>query len=182
MGRATRLPPEPLGCVIPRVQILLYLGRYADGWLATEPERVYEVIGWEDNRVRCQLIRAEVASQIGDGVSARQSLELATPWILHSGSVEHLCLYHLTRARLSASTREFQEAQQAVDEGLRLARQCGLTLELVRLLNLQAEIALCCSQAHAAEASARESGASRRPPPVSSPGAPRRPAICWAAR
>ena len=35
MGRATRLPGDALGCVIPRVQLLLYLGRTADAWVAT---------------------------------------------------------------------------------------------------------------------------------------------------
>jgi hypothetical protein len=157
MGRMTRLPPDPLGCVIPRVQVLRYLGRYPDAWLATEPEQIYEVIGWEDNRARCQLIRAEVACQMGDGSGARQSLELATPWVLHSGSVEHLCLYHLARARISSNAGEFPAAQPAVDEGLRLARQCGLRLEQVELLNLQADISLSCLQSVAAEQSARES-------------------------
>ena len=89
MGRATRLPADALGCVIPRVQLLIYLGRMADAWQSTQPEQVYEMIGWEDDRVRCQLFRAEVASRLGDAQGSERSLDDATTWILHSGSVEH---------------------------------------------------------------------------------------------
>ena len=156
MGGMTRLLPDPLGCVIPRVQILLYLGRYADAWLATQPEQVYEMIGWEDDRARCQLFRAELASHTGDASSAHQSLNHAARWILHSGSVEHLCLYHLVQARISRRAGEVQTAQLGLDEGLHIARRCGLGLYQVELLCVQAELSLNRSQALAAEQSARE--------------------------
>jgi hypothetical protein len=156
MGQTTRLPPDSLGCVIPRVQILLYLGRHTDAWLATQPEQLYETIGWEDDRARCQLFRAELACYLNDELAARQSIESATRWILHSGSVEHLGLYQLVRARISRKARELQAAQLAVEEGLRLSRQCGLGLLQVELLNAHAEISLDRSQSFAAEQSARE--------------------------
>ena len=156
MGCATRLPADALGCVIPRVQILLYLGRNADAWLTTQPEQVYEMIGWEDDRARCQLFRADVASQLGDGKGANESLDAATGWILHSGSVEHLCVYHLVRARIAFRAQDFQAAQLAVKEGLHLARRCGLRLYLVELLSLRAELFLNEPQPSAAEKVARE--------------------------
>jgi hypothetical protein len=156
MGSATRLPADALGCVVPRVQILLYLGRNADAWLATQPEQLYEMIGWEDDRARCQLFRADVASQLGDWEGARLSLEDATGWILHSGSVEHLCVFHLVRARIAFRAQDFQPAQLAVEEGLHLARRCGLRLYLVELLSLRAELFLNESQPSPAEHAARE--------------------------
>ena len=101
MGRTDKVSPTPLGCVVPRAQILLYQGRSAMAWLATEPEDVYEMIGWEDDRTRCQLYRAEAACRMDDTASMARSLDAATRWVLHSGSVEHLCLYHLVRARIA---------------------------------------------------------------------------------
>jgi tetratricopeptide (TPR) repeat protein len=156
MGRTARLPSDTLGCVISRVQMLLYVGRYPDAWLATEAEHVYEMFGWEDDRARCQLLRAYVACQMRDTVSARQSIESAGQWILHSGSVEHLCLYHLVRARCATQANEVEAAQFAVDEGLHVARQCGFGLYHVELLCVEANLLLIAAQAIAAERSARE--------------------------
>ncbi len=156
MGQTTRLPPDTLGCAVPRVQILLYLGRHTDAWLCTNSEQVYETIGWEDDRARCQLFRAEAALHLSDELTARQSIESATRWILHSGSVEHLGLYHLVRARISRIAGELQVAELAVDEGVSLARQCGLGLLQVELLSAQAEVFLDRFQSIAAEQSARE--------------------------
>ena len=155
MGQTTRLPPEPLGCAIPRAHIMLYLGRPADAWFSTNPAQLYATIGWEDGRVRCLLFRAEVASRIGERSAAAAALESAAQWVLHSGSVEHLCLYHLVRSRIAMNEGEFQAAQLAVDEGLLLARQCGLWLYQVELFCLEAVLMMRNSDAVAAEHSAR---------------------------
>ena len=156
MGQTTRLPPDTLGCVISRVQLLLYTGRYSDAWLGTQPEQVYEMIGWEDDRARSQLLRADVACRMGDPDSTRQSIESPGRWILHSGSVEHLCLYHLVRCRSAKKAGDIQGAQLAVIEGLHIARRCGLGLYHVELLSMQAELLMASAQAVGAEDSARE--------------------------
>jgi hypothetical protein len=156
MGRTARLTEDVLGCVIPRVQLLIYLGRTADAWQATQPEQVYTQLGWEDDRVRCQLFRADVASHLGDSEGTQRSLDDATTWILHSGSVEHLCVFHLVRARIAMRSRDAAVARNAVDEGLHLARRCGLGLYQIELLAVNAELLLSESQAVAAEQSARE--------------------------
>ncbi len=149
MGRTDEVPPNPLGCVVPRAQILLYQGRSAMAWLATEPEEVYEMIGWEDDRSRCQLYRAEAACRMDDTASMARSLDAATRWVLHSGSVEHLCLYHLVRARFAKKAGDVRAAQLAVNEGLHLARQAGLRLHQVELLCVQTELLLTGTQAAA---------------------------------
>ena len=166
MGRTTRLPDQPLGCVVPRAQILLYQGRSAQAWLAAEPEEVYEMIGWEDDRSRCQLYRAEAALPDGRYAEHGRALEAAARWVLHSGSVEHLCLYHLVRARIAKRAGDVRAAQLDVNEGLHLARQSGLGLYQIELLCVQAELLLGGAQAAApllgggrrtaAERSARE--------------------------
>ena len=149
MGRTTRLPDQPLGCVVPRAQILLYQGRSAQAWLASEPEAVYEMIGWEDDRSRCQLFRAEAACRMDDSPSMVRALGAAARWVLHSGSVEHLCLYHLIRSRIAQKAGDVRAAQLAVDEGLHLARQSGLWLYHVELLCVQTELLLTGGQSAA---------------------------------
>jgi hypothetical protein len=157
MGRGAGIPGDALGCVIPRVQLLLYRGRTADAWLATQPGQLYEMIGWEDDRVRFELFRADVASQLGDGQGVTRSLDDAAGWILHSGSIEHLCVYHLVRARIAIRARDVQAARAELDDGMHLARRCGLVLYHIELLAASAELCLIESQPAAAEQAARES-------------------------
>src|SRR4029079_566124 len=94
--------------------------------------------------------------RIGDLERSSESLELAAGWVLHSGSVEHLCLYHMVRAQVAKRQGSVDAAECAIQEGLRLANQCGLGLYRIELLCLQAELLLDRSEADAAEASARE--------------------------
>jgi hypothetical protein len=157
MGETTRLPSFPLGCAIPRAQLLLYLGYTGEAWLSeTQPEQVYELIGWADDKARCQLYRAEAASSMGDVASSRLAFDQAARWVLHSGSVEHLCLYHLFRCRRFRRTWESERAWLAMDEGLHVARESGLGLYLVEFLCERAELLLNRSAAIEAEGPARE--------------------------
>jgi hypothetical protein len=155
MGRSTQLPPEPLGCAIPRVQVLLYLGRRADAWHSLQSVELFASIGWADEGARCQLYRAELASRMGDQAAAEQALKAASRWVLTSGSVEHLCLFHLVRARAAMNEGDTRAARLAIDEGLSLAAHCGLRLSHVDLLCLSAGMALKDSQPSEAEQAAR---------------------------
>ncbi len=155
MGRMKSLPPDPLGCTVPRVQLLLYLRRSAPGQGASL-EQLYHDIGWEGYRARILLFLAEAARRGGDERLARQHLQDASRWILHSGSVEHLCLYHLMQARLLRTAFDFESAQRALGEGLHVARQSGLGLYHIELLSEQAEQMLAQGDAAAAEQPARE--------------------------
>src|SRR5262249_7101982 len=101
MGRTTRTPAALLSCAIPMAQVLLYQGRADRAWLAAQPEDLYEMTGWNDDRARVRLYRAEAASRMAGGTSVRESLDQAARWVLHSGSMEHLCLYHLVRSRIA---------------------------------------------------------------------------------
>src|SRR5207247_4621452 len=103
MGKTSDLPPDLLGCAIPREQILLYLGRLDGVRRATVLDSFLREIGWEGDRARCQLLLAEAARRQADETRCRQYLEAASVWILHSGSVEHLCLLYLVRSRFSVS-------------------------------------------------------------------------------
>ena len=110
---------------------------------------------WEGHRARCQLLAAEAARRQGDDGSYHRFVDEAATWILHSGSVEHLCLLHLVRARFLRSHDLMDRARQEISEGLHVARQCGLRLFQVELLCEQAELLLACNEVMASEQPAR---------------------------
>jgi hypothetical protein len=141
-----------LGCAIPRDQLLLYRG-----WLqcrrAASLEPFFRDIGWEADRARCQLLLAEVARRQEDPDGCDAHLATASAWILHSGSVEHLCLLHLMRARATRLANP-GAARRDLDEGCHLARQCGLGLYHIHLVCERANLELELGDMVAAEADA----------------------------
>jgi hypothetical protein len=151
MGQTTNLPPSVLGGAVPRLQVLLYLGRHQQAWRALEMEGLYADLGWGGEQARCRLLLADLALRSAGLTAARQYLDEGAAWVLHSGSAEHLALLHLVRARVARATGEGEAAQRAADDGLHIARQCGLGLALVELLCEQGEIALARSDPAAAE-------------------------------
>jgi hypothetical protein len=151
MGQTGQLPPSVLGCSVPRLQLLLYLGRYSVAWHTNGMEQLYGDIGWGGEQARCRLLLAELARRSAGVTAAEKYLEEGSAWVLHSGSAEHLALLHLVRARLARTRGEGETAQRAADEGLHVARQCGLGLAQIELLCEQAEIALARSDPAMAE-------------------------------
>jgi hypothetical protein len=125
-----------------RVQAFLYLGRLRLAERAAGLTGLFQDLGWEGDRARCLLLQAEIARRQHDAVAFSQHLEAGARWTLHSGSVEHLCLYHLVRGRAACAAGELGAAQRAVGEGIHVASHCGLGLYLVELRCLQAEISL----------------------------------------
>jgi hypothetical protein len=93
-------------------------------------------------QVRTRLVLAEVDRRQGHAGKALAGLEREAPWIMRSGSVEHLGLYHLIRSRVLTDRGEYEAADSESLEGLLLARQCGLGLAHVDFLNLRARLAL----------------------------------------
>jgi hypothetical protein len=150
MGQTRAVPPTALGLVVPRQQILLYLGRPERVRQTEEVAGLYQDIGLEGDRARCRMFLAEAARRQSDLDACWGYLEAAARWVLHAGSVEHLCLLHLMRARAARSAGDGESAQRAVDDGLHLARQYGLGLYLVELLCEQAEVCLARTDAVAA--------------------------------
>lgn len=162
MGQTTTLPPQPLSCPISRDQMLLYRGLPGQVSQTALFVDLYDEMGWQGDRARCLLILADATRRLGDLARTRQHVQAATPWILHSGSVEHLCLFHLVSARMELDSRDLSAAQRSLREGLPLARRSSLGLYLVELLCTQAELDLVRGDAesathHACEALARAS-------------------------
>jgi hypothetical protein len=140
-----------LGVVVPRLQVLLYLGRLQDACHYADVPDFYREIGWEGERARGQLLLADVARRQADFDRCRHHLDAGCRWVLYSGSVEHLCLLHLVRARAARAAGDGEAAQRALDEGLHLSRQCGLGLYHIELLCEHAELCLARADAPAAE-------------------------------
>jgi tetratricopeptide (TPR) repeat protein len=151
MGRSKELPPDRLGYAIPLAQLLLYEGQFHRLSASGLQADLYKDIGWEGERARCQLLLAEAARHCGDLPQAQAAYQSAYSWVVHSGSIEHLCLLHLVQARLARCEGNGEKAQRAVTAGIHLARQCGLGLCLIELLCEQAEICLARADAPAAE-------------------------------
>src|SRR5262249_9805153 len=117
---------------------------------------LFQDIAWEGQRARYQLLQADTAWRQGDTDGCHKHLETAARWILHSGSVEHLCYLHVLQARAARFAAEHGAARRAVEAGLHLARRCGLGLYHIELLCEQAELLLACGDAAGAEAAARD--------------------------
>jgi hypothetical protein len=156
MGRSAELPPDLLGCAVPRDHLLLYLSRLGAAGHMAGLEDLYQHIGWECDRARFGLLLAEVARRQADIETCRKHLDGAAHWILHSGSVEHLCLLHLFRARAARTSGDRAAAARALEEGVHLAHRCGLGLYRIELLCERVELLLAGGQAEAAETSAQQ--------------------------
>jgi hypothetical protein len=156
MGQTRILPPDALAAVVPRAQLFLYLGRLDRAQWAATRDKFYQDVGWEGDRARCLLILAEAARRQSEPARCQEHLAAASAWILHSGSVEHLCPYHLVRAKLARVAGAFETAERALEEGLHMAREHGLGLYHVELLCEQADGLLERKDAVAAQEAARE--------------------------
>lgn len=153
MGQTTALPSSVLGAAVPRAQILLYLGRLE----RTPPlTKLYQEMGFEGDRARVLMLGAEAARRRADRAQRERLLSEASAWTTRSGSVEHLCLFHLVRARSARDAGELAAARGAVDEGVHLAAECGLGLYHIKLLCERARVCLVAGEAAAAEVAARE--------------------------
>lgn len=93
-----------------------------------------------DEESRFDLLLAEIERQEGHLGRAEQKIKKAEKWILASGSQEHLCVLHLTQARLSTDKRRYETAQAALTEGLHIAERCKFGLYHIDLLNEQGRL------------------------------------------
>jgi hypothetical protein len=114
----------------------------ARAWASLDLKKFNEGLPHMPEKVRTRLVLAEVERREGHTDTALANLEHEVPWILRSGSVEHLCLYHLIRSRALTDRGDYEPADSESREGLMLAQQCGLGLAQVDFLNLRARLAL----------------------------------------
>jgi hypothetical protein len=147
MGRPDALdPPFDLGWgeALVNADLPLMKGEFARARAvaAADLKNFKDIFLHVPEQVRTQLVLAEVERREGHTEMALSALERESPWIFRSGSVEHLCLYHLIRSRALTDRREYEAADSESREGLLLARQCGLGLAHIDFLNLRSRLAL----------------------------------------
>ena len=108
----------------------------------------------------CTLVLADLARERHDLDAARQLVDAAHEWAIARDAKEPLCWAALVRARLKRSRvrtahrspsgdlpdgarcAPYEDARRAVEDGLRIARDCGFGLYHVDLLLLRARLAL----------------------------------------
>ena len=96
------------------------------------------------------LIQADLARERHDLDTARQFLDAAHEWALARDAKETLCWAARVRARIARDAEAPDDARRAVEEGLRIARDCGFGIYHIDLLLLRARLALEAGDAEAA--------------------------------
>lgn len=106
------------------------------------------------NRAVTHLWIAEKHREQGNFAGAQSHVEQASSWILHASSQEHLCLLHLTRARIGIDLMEWDDVRSALEEGFHIAEHARFGLYQIDLLNAKARFLLRISETGSARAAA----------------------------
>lgn len=137
--------------------LLIRLGRNEEATsLAETNKKICFGLHGENNQfsTSCDLILADLARERRDFDAARRLLDAAHEWALARDAKEPLCWAALVRARLErdraraawraegASPPAYDDARRAVEDGLRIARDCGYGIYHLDLLLLRARLAL----------------------------------------
>jgi len=153
--------------------LLAHLGHNREATRLTEENQraCIRAVGTPDHIVSpdIRLILSGLARERGELAEARQLLAQAHDWAVARDAKEVLCWAALVRGRIELSAFSLQRsagneedakahleaAGAAIEEGLRIARECGFGIFHVDLLVERARVALMVGDAEAAERDAR---------------------------
>jgi tetratricopeptide (TPR) repeat protein len=150
--------------------LLTRLGRHEEAQRLTEANIEVMKQIWPDGESwtpQCQLILADLLLQKNRFKLSRQWHELSHNWALARDSKETLCWTALVKARIELaeidvsrqeseiSKRALQVAQKVLDEGVKIARDCGYGIYHIDLLLAQAHLHLLQGNPQAALADLR---------------------------
>lgn len=93
-------------------------------------------------KVRTNLVLAEIERISGNIPEAQAELDKVAPWILRSCSVEHLCFFHLITTRIMIDQKQYESADSESKEGLHLARRCSFGLYHIDFMNVRSGLFL----------------------------------------
>ncbi len=114
----------------------------------------------DENQDNINLVLADLARERGDLPAARELLAEAHEWAIARDAKEPLCWSALVRAKIELSrvrcadqsrgadapngphSEPYDEARAAIEDGLRIARDCGYGIFNIDLLLLRAQVAL----------------------------------------
>ena len=112
----------------------------------------------------CNLVLADLARGRGELAEARELLEAAYEWGIARNAKDVFCWSALVRASIELRAAQgdegspgggLQSSISAVDDGLRIARECGYGIHHIDLLTIRAAAYLAAGDADAAERDAR---------------------------
>ncbi|MEE8525734.1 MAG: TIR domain-containing protein [Thermoanaerobaculia bacterium] len=141
---AQKKPERPLWSLrgVLHTLLLARLGQNEEATRLTEvnKEILREEAGLDNfHEPFCNLVLADLARQRRDLDAARRLLDAAHEWAIARDAKELLCWAALVRARLEP---DGDDARRAVEDGLRIARDCGFGIYHVDLLLERARLAL----------------------------------------
>ncbi len=127
--------------------LLARLGQNEEATRLTETnQEMCEVVHQRDGCF-CRLLLGNLVRKLHDLDAARQLLDAAHEWAIARDAREPLCWAALVRARLEPSP---DDACRAIEDGLRIARDCGFGIYHIDLLLQRARLALEFGDADAA--------------------------------
>lgn len=153
---ATGKTEEPLYSLsdIQHTQLLGRLGQYKEAARLTEANKdiLNQYYGAQHQDIpKCNLILASLAHEQGNNTSARNLLVQAHEWAIARDDKQVLCWSTLVRARITLDEallkqenkpQLFQRSHDSMEEGLRIARDCGYGIYHIDLLLLRAQVDL----------------------------------------
>jgi hypothetical protein len=155
-------------CGIHHALFLVRLGRHEEAQQLSEQNRAVlcRVVGPDSpDVIGCDLLLSDLARQHGDSEKAHALLAEADKWARVRDAPELLCWSLLINARIAladsqagdekSSEAKRKEALVAIEEGLRIARDCGYGIHHIDLLTSRARIRLLQADADGAEHDAR---------------------------
>ena len=128
--------------------LLTRLGRRKEATLLAEANnevcvRVFEVAESNPDIVKSNLLLSELSASAGDLARAEPLCRSTSDWALQRDAQETLCWSALVRAKIElAKGSHTIEARAAIEEGLRIARDCGYGILHIDLLLVRAQAAL----------------------------------------
>lgn len=153
-GEPVAVPDRSPDMPLPSAMLHLYRSATDDARRVAENERQLSL--YADDTARNCLMLAEAARRDLQPQQSQEFLEMASRWILRSGSQEHLCLLHLIRARIALEEKSLPVAQAALEEGLHIAQDCDFLLLRIELLIEQARLRRAEGDLEEAERAAAE--------------------------
>ncbi|HSS51352.1 MAG TPA: hypothetical protein VLX28_20615, partial [Thermoanaerobaculia bacterium] len=113
----------------------------------------------------CKLLRSDIALALGDRDASSESLQQVREWALQHGSKELLCWSAMLQAKIELFDlpshnnvrlrARFGHAAAALENGLRVAHECGYGIYHIDLLLVRAQLALHEGRAADAERDVR---------------------------
>jgi tetratricopeptide (TPR) repeat protein len=138
MGERVAPPDRTPDFPITAASLMAMQGRLDDAYQKCDQELRLSM--YADDLARVRINRADVLQRQGRMRDAAKELQAISPWVLSSGSQEHLCLYYHATGRYELANGKLPAADSALSESLQLGREAGFNLFVTDILVSVAEL------------------------------------------